>query len=104
MARAGDLLRLLGAGLGVRDPGQPRDQGDAAHPSDDGGARAPESLGQEGARPGDPGLLRRTRPRVRVGRRRRGRSLAAGADDAILVTAGIKTREEALAELGLGGM
>ena len=67
-----------------------------------GRARAAQKLGEERARQGDPGVHGRTRSRVRM-----------GGDDAIdplqqartlniLVSAGIKTREEARAELGLG--
>ncbi len=47
---------------------------------DAGGARPVEDLDQERARPGDPGLHGRAGSRVRLGRRRRDRSAAAGAD------------------------
>ena len=51
---------------------------------------------------GDPGLSRRARPRIRLGRRRRGRPAATGADAATSSSrAGIKTIAEARAELGL---
>ena len=103
MAGAGDLLRLLGAGLGVRDPGQPRDLGDAAHPS-----------GAEGLVPLK-AWVKMALDRV-IG-------VCFGAPDlefywvgddavdplqqaqtiAILVNAGVKTVAEARVELGLGG-
>ena len=85
--------------------GQSRDQRDAAPAGDAGRARAAEGVDQERARPGDPGLSRRsptsnssgsaTTRSIRCSRRRRCN---------ILVGAGIKTREEARADLGLGGM
>ena len=101
VAGAHHLLRLLGPRLAVRQPGQPRDRRDHAPAGDAGRARAAESLGQERARPCDPGVHERAGARIRVGRRRRGRSARAGADAQILVGAGIKTREEARADLGL---
>ena len=75
-----DLLRLLGPRFGLRQPGQPRHQRDAALAGDAGGPRAAEGVDQGRARPGDPGLPRRARPRIRLGRRRRGRPAATGAD------------------------
>ena len=62
--------------------GQPRDRRDVAPAGDAGGAGAAESVGEERARPRDPGLHGRAGPRIRVGRRRRGRSARAGADAA----------------------
>ena len=63
-------------------PGQPRDRRDHAPAGDAGRAGAAEGVGEERARPCDPGLHERAGPRVRLGRRRRGRSAGAGADAA----------------------
>ena len=51
-----------------------------AHAGDAGRARAAEGVGQGRARPHRPGLSEAARPRIRLGRRRRGRSAATGAD------------------------
>ncbi len=67
-------------GLGLRVAGQSRHQRDAAPAGDAGRAGAAQDLDQERARPGDPGLHGRERPRIRLGRRRRDRPAAAGAD------------------------
>ena len=66
----------------VRRAGQSRDQRDVAPAGDAGRAGSAQGLGEERARPRDPGLHGRARPRVRMGRRRRGRSAATGADAA----------------------
>ena len=63
-------------------PGQPRDRRDAAPAGDAGRAGAAESVGEERARSRDLRLHERAWPRIRVGRRRRGRSARAGADAA----------------------
>ncbi len=80
VAGAHHLLRVLGARFAVRQPSQPRDQRDLAPAGDAGGAGAAQGLDQERARPRDSGLHERARPRVRMGRRRRHRPAAAGAD------------------------
>ena len=104
VAGAHHLLRLLGARLGLRQPGQPRDQRDAAPAGDAGGAGAAESVGQERARPGDPGLHRTSLRSSSCGSATtRSIRLQQAQTLQILVGAGMEPREEARAELGLGG-
>ena len=59
VAGAHHLLRLLGPRFRFREPGQPRDQRDAATTGDARGTGSAESLGQERARSCDPGLHER---------------------------------------------
>ena len=54
--------------------------GNLAHAGDARGPGAAEGVGQGRARPRHPGLPEPARPRIRLGRRRRGRSAATGAD------------------------
>ena len=82
MAGQAHLLRLLGARFGFRVAGEPGDRRDHASAGDAGRAGAAQGVGQERARPRDLRVHERARPRVRVGRRRRGRSAPAGADAA----------------------
>ena len=82
VACAHHLLRVLGARFAVRQPGQPRNWRDHAPAGDAGRARAAQGLGEERARPRDPGVHERAGARIRVGRRRRRRSAGAGADAA----------------------
>ena len=74
VAGAHHLLRVLGARLALRFAGEPGDVGDPA-PAGDAGRRLVMP-----ARPRDPVMHERARPRVRVGRRRRHPPAAAGPD------------------------
>ena len=60
VARTHHLLRLLGARLAVREPGQPRDERDLAPAGDGGGPGAAQGVGEERPRPCDPELHERT--------------------------------------------
>ena len=61
VARSHHLLRLLGARFAVRQPGQPGDERDLAPAGDAGGPGAAQGVGEERARPCDPGMHERAR-------------------------------------------
>ena len=66
MAGAHHLHRLLGPRLAIRQPSQSRHRRDHAPAGDAGRPRAAEGVGQERARPCDPGVHERAGARIRL--------------------------------------